>query len=106
MKLKPCPFCGGTNLRFTNGTHVARHANSVLCKDCGAKNGFYLLRENAIKQWNRRPTERKRVRTGHQQLKAEIAALATRLDPLFGQDGATSKELTNIAEKLRQLSAV
>jgi Lar family restriction alleviation protein len=53
-KLLPCPFCGSKNLVFTNGTYVARHAHSVRCKDCGAKNGFYTKRENAITGWNRR----------------------------------------------------
>lgn len=55
-KLLPCPFCGGTRLRFMNGTYVAAHAYSVRCIECGAKNGFYVLRENAIKGWNRRAT--------------------------------------------------
>ena len=41
-----------------------------------------------------------------QQLKAKIAALAARLDPLFGKDDSTSKELTDIAEEMRKLSAV
>jgi Lar family restriction alleviation protein len=55
--LKPCPFCGGTKFRFSNGIYAASHAHSVKCTECGARSGFYILRDNAIKGWNRRTSE-------------------------------------------------
>lgn len=57
-ELKPCPFCGGTNLdiqsgdvRFNGG--ITWNHNMVRCKKCG---GMVLLSvgKNAIDAWNKR----------------------------------------------------
>ena len=47
MKLLPCPFCGGTNLKL--------HNSSVSCDDCDGEGPYVELDEPAaIAAWNRR----------------------------------------------------
>ena len=64
--LKPCPFCGGTNLNIEgkdiwgpndlpyNPKHIFRIKCSALEGGCGATNGYYRTEEGAIEAWNRR----------------------------------------------------
>ena len=48
-KLKPCPFCGGKNIRVWNtSTHW------VSCDDCLASTACALTEEEAVRYWNRR----------------------------------------------------
>lgn len=70
MEVKPCPFCGSTQLEFlkTSGGHdVSWHC--IRCRQCGAKGGAfysaYMSVENGVekaeelacKSWNRRDGE-------------------------------------------------
>lgn len=49
-KLKPCPFCGGTNLYYAAGRFYA-----VECADCGGKVvGTFKTTEEAADAWNTR----------------------------------------------------
>lgn len=50
IKLKPCPFCGGTNLYYAEGRFYA-----VECGDCGGKVvGAFRTEEDAAEAWNTR----------------------------------------------------
>ena len=58
----PCPFCGGTDIRFTNLGKISRaigHQNddvwSTCCYKCGATFPNRYCRELLVAQWNRRP---------------------------------------------------
>lgn len=53
IKLKPCPFCGGTNLYYAAGRFYA-----VECADYGGKIvGAYRTEEEAAEAWNTRKGE-------------------------------------------------
>ena len=61
----PCPFCGGTDIRFTNHGPISRamgHQNddvwSTCCYNCGASFPNCYRRELLVAQWNRRPLNR------------------------------------------------
>ncbi len=47
--LKPCPFCGGKNMRIWNTS-----TPWVSCDDCLANTAYGETKEEAIEQWNRR----------------------------------------------------
>lgn len=50
IELKPCPFCGGTNLYYAAGRFYA-----VECADCGGKVvGTFKTTEEAADAWNTR----------------------------------------------------
>lgn len=50
IKLKSCPFCGGTELYYSAGRFYA-----VECADCGAKVvGAFRTEEEAVEAWNTR----------------------------------------------------
>lgn len=53
-ELKPCPFCGGSNLRVTDSCGYLEM--SVECADCDASGpyGWPDDRESAVEQWNKR----------------------------------------------------
>lgn len=53
MELKPCPFCGGTDISIHwdewSGTYI------ITCNECNADfMQYYEIREDAIAAWNRR----------------------------------------------------
>jgi len=50
--LKPCPFCGSTNVR-----HAYYSEHWVVCDDCGGSSGMYPSDEKAALMWNRRVNE-------------------------------------------------
>jgi len=52
MNLKPCPFCGSTELQLCR---TNEHACWVRCDDCGADAPSTEKREDAIDIWNTRP---------------------------------------------------
>lgn len=56
-KLKPCPYCGGTNLTTMNG-HIETSDVAIVCKfndgGCGASGGFRRTYDEAVKAWNER----------------------------------------------------
>lgn len=51
-KLKPCPFCGNTNVKWQEVRH------SVVCLYCEAFGPSSDAEVNAIKEWNTRVTDR------------------------------------------------
>jgi len=67
-ELKPCPFCGGTNLNIKeadiygkddlpwNPKHVFRVECNALEGGCGTMGGYYGTKEEAIEAWKRRTT--------------------------------------------------
>ncbi len=55
MKLKPCPFCGGTAAAYGHAS-----AAYIECDSCGARIGSYVgynSRQDAIEAWNQRHNE-------------------------------------------------
>lgn len=48
-ELKPCPFCGGKNMRIWNTSR-----SWVSCDDCLANTAYGTTKEESIKIWNRR----------------------------------------------------
>lgn len=52
IKLKPCPFCGGTELYFFRGKFYA-----LECAHCGARLGAYKTEEEVAEAWNTRKGE-------------------------------------------------
>ena len=56
-KLKPCPFCGSTEIDFGIGTGTLRGFGYVQCENCGAEIREVTKCKNAdtaIEAWNRR----------------------------------------------------
>jgi Lar family restriction alleviation protein len=53
-KILPCPFCGGTKFKISNGIYIAKEAKSIKCLKCGTRSGYYMKRENVINFWNSR----------------------------------------------------
>ena len=70
-KLLPCPFCGGSKLRYLTDLDVGMkgdydigiNGEFIKCLECGAMVGRYAnmdiieAQEKAIKAWNRRYLE-------------------------------------------------
>ena len=70
-KLKPCPFCGGTNISISNCKELGGCENFGECEEdgyisavcdfnkdgCGASSGYYKTKTEAIAAWNRRAGE-------------------------------------------------
>jgi Lar family restriction alleviation protein len=57
IKLKPCPFCGSTDLDFGTYTGTLEGMDYVCCMDCGAeitmyRNGKICL--DVLNRWNAR----------------------------------------------------
>jgi Lar family restriction alleviation protein len=57
-ELKPCPFCGGDNIKVLGGK-IGKHDTNffVVCKDCSATSGTDPEKTNVIEAWNRRVTD-------------------------------------------------
>lgn len=55
IKLKPCPFCGGTDI---NCDHIEPSWTDdyweIGCPDCGTWNSCNKSKDEAIAAWNRR----------------------------------------------------
>jgi len=49
-ELKPCPFCGSSNVRF----YERRGAYQAACMDCEARAQYAYSRKEAVSNWNRR----------------------------------------------------
>lgn len=54
-ELKPCPFCGGTNIEIN--IIVDTPQAYLKCRRCGIEQSIYPTKEDAIEAWNTR-TER------------------------------------------------
>lgn len=50
-QLKPCPFCGSTDLDFDDN---GENNLWVYCNNCQEEGGIGVGKEEAIKVWNRR----------------------------------------------------
>lgn len=68
IKLKPCPFCGCTNIIYTDKSMEKSNNHSVFCPNCGCGTGFfygsspdYILKQYAINAWNRRSDNAEKV---------------------------------------------
>ena len=48
-ELKPCPFCGSTELKVLHN-----NLYYILCTECGIKFGFFKETQEAINVWNKR----------------------------------------------------
>lgn len=60
IKLKPCPFCGSTDIKLWKGLGEV----SGTCRKCGAHSGYAIgkTKEDAAEAWNRRAdTEKSRA---------------------------------------------
>lgn len=59
LKLKPCPFCGSSDVHLTVDRHKVYDGqiHYVLCFICYAKTGIHINREAAIDRWNSRQGE-------------------------------------------------
>lgn len=68
-KLKPCPFCGSTNIIVSsckeweeNYVGECEEYVAVICNSeeggCGANSGYCRTEEEAIEVWNRRVKKR------------------------------------------------
>ena len=60
-ELKPCPFCGGTNIEYLHQRPHSlsnQHAHWHVCQadGCGAETDASETHEGAVKMWNRRAT--------------------------------------------------
>ena len=53
-KLKPCPFCGSTDLRFEQYVGVC-----VTCNHCGVSGACCEDEDEAVENWNRRANTKK-----------------------------------------------
>ena len=60
MKTKPCPFCGGENIKivtdheYQDDTHCDR-VKRIACDDCDIRGPQGLDEKGAIWAWNDRP---------------------------------------------------
>ena len=59
-ELKPCPFCGGTNIEMRQeGTLFGKSAYSrtyhyMQCRDCMSRTGVHGTKPGTVESWNRR----------------------------------------------------
>lgn len=53
-ELKPCPFCGGTDLNVINNQSYA-----VQCLTCNGRARHFFTEEEAIVAWNHRPLSKR-----------------------------------------------
>lgn len=52
LKLKPCPFCGGTDIDIrTNDYGLSWYS---FCNDCGVMCGYAMTKDDVMNAWNMR----------------------------------------------------
>ena len=100
-ELKPCPFCGSTDIRF----HLHRGAGtgihgvwSTCCYDCGAIFPNRYKRELLVECWNRRPA-------AEAVTLSELAALLPGpyyMDPPDGGDVPVLEQIKRMADDARK----
>ncbi len=57
-EIKPCPFCGDSDIQFDK--HIGRYQEtiwSMCCYQCGATFPNRYKKELLVEAWNRRPTK-------------------------------------------------
>ena len=57
-ELKPCPFCGSTNIDCSNYSGSYNKAWFVQCDECCAMFPMFDTKEEAIEAWNTRTTQK------------------------------------------------
>ncbi len=57
-ELKPCPFCGSTNLKIVSYNSIAGACKMVECMDCFAQVPSRATKAEAIAAWNTRTTKK------------------------------------------------
>ena len=55
VELKPCPFCGGTEIKVDNDQGIY----FVYCDQCECETSKYVTEDKAIQAWNRRADDGK-----------------------------------------------
>ena len=68
-ELKPCPFCGSSNVRYIS---LGENTHFCTCDNCDTETRVRSSLPRAIADWNTRPTEQK--------LKSDIMRLIEGLD--------------------------
>ena len=53
VELKPCPFCGSTDILF----YEANRTYQASCRDCEARAQYAYSRKEAVSNWNRRASD-------------------------------------------------
>lgn len=53
-KLKPCPFCGSTDIVITQ-EHGLLSGGYAMCRGCYATTRSSIYTDEAVANWNRRP---------------------------------------------------
>lgn len=56
QKLKPCPFCGNTDIGINRKPYSMLHYS--FCDECGTTGPLGLGEKDAIKKWNTRVEEK------------------------------------------------
>lgn len=63
-ELKPCPFCGGTDIlmrdvcgMFGKSSNV-RTYHYMQCRNCFSQTGYYKTKPKTIKTWNTRTSKK------------------------------------------------
>ena len=57
-ELKPCPFCGGTNIfHIVKSPHEFAYGHRYVCYSCMAKSPLCKSKDEATQKWNTRPVE-------------------------------------------------
>lgn len=70
MNLKPCPFCGGTNIAMCDAgglfgkSAYARTYHCMQCRDCMSQTGYHGTKPKATEAWNRRVDDEKTTSLG------------------------------------------
>ncbi|MBQ8786307.1 MAG: Lar family restriction alleviation protein [Oscillospiraceae bacterium] len=56
LQLKPCPFCGSTNVRIFEPIPINAIGRAVICEDCNTSVGFPMVYDDreAAEYWNKR----------------------------------------------------
>lgn len=82
MELKPCPFCGSTEIDYGICTGTLRGFGYVQCEDCGAEISKPTKCQNAdtaIEAWNRRADNGDKIEKELEQEANEIESLKRQL---------------------------
>jgi len=57
MELKPCPFCGGEEVRTFKYSFAGEPDVYAQCQNCAADGPMGDTKEMAVEKWNRRATD-------------------------------------------------
>ena len=96
MELKPCPFCGGCNIKIDAIPSVAQFYR---CEKCKSKGPYWTADQGAKEKWNTRATDLL--------LKEMAEALQGMADIYYGRDnqpiaGAFAKRMDDVLRKYNE----